>query len=187
MKKILIMLSCVAGLAMTVSALEYAVSYTEYELACAQIAKGKTPLPEGTVYPVQGNLKKIPSKYLIIDNGVLREKTTEEKAVYDAAKIAADDAKQTARQLAKTLELKTAENNFLDLCDALTGESDHAKLGFPALEVLINAIAQWDTRTDMTVKLLVLNTQAQRYFGADPNAVGNFWWDDCIWHPEIAE
>jgi hypothetical protein len=70
--------------------MNYAITYTEYELDCAQIENGKTPLPVGSAYPVPANLMEIPGNYLIIDSGVLREKTTEEKTTYDDAKAVAE-------------------------------------------------------------------------------------------------
>jgi len=86
MKKLVIIFAALMliGVA-TVWALDYAESYTSYGESCARIKNGNTPLPDGSVYPVEQTLKIVPSQYLIIDNGVLREKTVQEKAAYDTA------------------------------------------------------------------------------------------------------
>lgn len=223
MKRILLIVCLLVWASTTVWALYYATPYVEYGEDCATIAKGNTPFSEDAVYPVQGSLKNIPSYYLIIDNGVVREKTAEEKTAYDTIKARTDsvnaliadpnsgwteddraelmamddeafaqvvedaqDADEAARQAAKSIELKTAENNFLNICDGLSGGTNHVRLGFAELEVYINAIQQWDARTDTTVKLLAVNSELQRTSEVEQNvSSGLLWWDDCVWHPEI--
>jgi hypothetical protein len=180
MKRFISIMIVAIGLASAALALEYAVSYTQYELACARIKKGKTPLPEGTVYPVAPALKAVASEYLIIDDGVLREKTTEEKTAYDVAQAAATLAAHEARQEAKPLALKTAENNFLLICDALTGSTSHAKLTFAQLAQAGESITDTTQRVSLTLQLLSIDAEAKREGGLA-------WWDDCEWHPEIVE
>jgi hypothetical protein len=157
--------------------MKYAITYTKYDLACAQIKMGKTPLPEGSVYPVPVDLMETSSSHLIIDGGALREKTTEEKTAYDDAKADADEVLKQAHQVGKPLILKAVENNFLLICDAMTGTTTHTKLGFTALQVLGDALPA-DEKTALTLNLLALDAQAKTEGGLE-------WWVDCEWHPEI--
>jgi hypothetical protein len=160
--------------------MKYAIAYTQYELNCASIEKGKTPLPAGSVYPVQANLMEIPSKYLIIDGGELREKTTAEKTAYADASAAAAEAAEKARQEAKALVLKTVENNFLLICDSVTGTTTHTKLGFAELQQIGSQITDPVAKTELTLTLLSIDAQAKTEGGME-------WWEDCIWHPEIVD
>jgi hypothetical protein len=160
--------------------MKYAITYTKYELDCARIEKGKTPLPVGSAYPVPANLMEIPSNYLIIDTGVLREKTTEEKTAYDDAKTAADEVLKQAHQVGKPLILKAVENNFLLICDAMTGTTTHTKIGFTELQQLGDLITDPAEKTALTLNLLSLDAQAKTEGGMD-------WWSDCEWHEEIVE
>ena len=160
--------------------MKYAITYTKYELACARIRKGRTPLPAGSVYPVPADLMEIPSDYLVIDDGVLREKTAEEKTAFDDAKAAADEASRKARQESKPIVLKTVENNFLLICDAVTGTTTHTKLGFAELQQIGSLITDPVAKTELTLNLLSIDAQAKTEGGME-------WWNDCEWHPEIVE
>jgi hypothetical protein len=95
-----------------------------------------------------------------------------------AEEAAAQAERETARQLAKSIELKTTENTFIGICQQLTGKPD--KFGFPELEKRITELmaTDKDTAVVLTLKLLATDAAGKRYGG-------NQWWDDCIWHQEI--
>ena len=155
--------------------MKYAITYMKYELDCARVRKGKTPLPEGSVYPIPSDLMEIPSKDLIIDSGVLREKTAEEKTAYDDAKAVANAVSETARQIGKSLILKTVENNFLLICDAMTGTTTHTKLGFTDLRQIGDLITDPAEKTELTLNLLSIDAQAKTEGGME-------WLADCDRH-----
>ena len=85
MKKLIFTMVAVAVLVGTALALEYAMPSEKYEQPVVQFTSGGTPLPAGSAYPIPDSLRNISTDYLIIDNGVLREKTAQEKADFDAA------------------------------------------------------------------------------------------------------
>lgn len=155
--------------------MRYAIATTQYEQPCVQLCDGPTPFPEGAVWPVT---LELPGYDMVIDAGVLREKTAEEKQAYVDAKAAAEVSAEAARQLAKPLVLKTAENNFLAMCDALTGGTSHTKLGFADLNAIISAIPDPGVMGLTAIRLLAVDAEAKREGGLK-------WWDDCTWHADI--
>ena len=87
-------------------------------------------------------------------------------------------AAEIQRQLDKPLELKHVENDFLSVCEQLTGSK--AKLGFADLETIIANLMVTDptTATMLTLKLLTINSAGVRTGGI-------MWWDDVIWHDSL--
>jgi hypothetical protein len=60
----------------------------------------------------------------------------------------------------------------------LTASTNHTKLGFETLEVIINSMTNEQQKIVVTLQLLATDSQAKR-------EGGNLWWDDCVWHPEL--
>lgn len=87
---------------------------------------------------------------------------------------------ENERQLAKGLELKQTENNFLLICDQLTQTNTHTKLDFPTLNSLLDALLLIDANTAivLSLKLLAIDAQGKTLAGLD-------WWSDCTWHADI--
>lgn len=88
------------------------------------------------------------------------------------------------RQNDKSIELKEAENNFILLCDALTGSTSHIKVGKPELEAIINNLPINGAMV-MTLKLLVCDSDLNRIYLKEGKL--NAWWDDCVWHQDIVK
>ena len=95
-----------------------------------------------------------------------------------AAAEAAAAAAEIARQLAKPMALKGAENVFLGLCDQLEGRTTHEKLGFDELDAMVSGMSDQMAAAALGLKLLEVNAECVREGGVK-------WWDDCVWHPEI--
>jgi hypothetical protein len=155
--------------------MRYAIPSEQYGQPCVDICNGETPFPEGAVWPVTLDMD---GTQMLIADGVLREKTAEEKAAFDAAKAVYESQAEIQRQLAKPLKLKAVENRFLALCDQLTGGTEHTKLGFDVLEAIVGQIADQNTKVMVAIELLAIDAEAKR-------EGGNLWWDDCVWHQEI--
>ena len=98
-----------------------------------------------------------------------------------AAAAAAALEAEAARQLAKPLALKRAENNFFLLSAALF-QGSMEKRGFGDLGAAVEALTAADPQTGivLAVKLLSVDAEAKREGGLQ-------WWDDAQFHPEIAE
>lgn len=144
----------------------------------AVICSGDTPFPAGSAWPVPPELEVLPEKYRKIENGVLLEKTAEEKAQADLDEAARKAQEEAQRQLGKPLRLKIVENTFLSICDTLTGQTSHVKLGFDTLNTIISGITDPNTKVLVSLQLLSIDAEAKREGGL-------LWWDDCTWHPEI--
>jgi len=80
-------------------------------------------------------------------------------------------------QYNKTMTMKVVDNKFLSMCDILTGGTNHAKLGFAELGVIIEGMTNQNEMVMVTLQLLTIDAQAKREGGL-------LWWDDCAWHPE---
>ena len=91
-----------------------------------------------------------------------------------------DAEAEQCRQVSKSIELKTAENQFLLVCQQLTGSK--ANLGFADLEARVTALMASDpqTATALSLRLLTLDAAGKREGGLR-------WWDDIAWHSEISE
>ncbi|MFA6063944.1 MAG: hypothetical protein WC736_15255 [Gallionella sp.] len=97
-------------------------------------------------------------------------------AVIESLDAAAKDWFIQRKQAAKPAELKQCENNFLLLCEQLTGKRD--KVGFDTLRTIIEAMLQTDPQTAMVLSLKLLSIDAEgKRFSAT-------WWDSCAWHNE---
>lgn len=81
-------------------------------------------------------------------------------------------------QLDKPTELKSVENQFLSICEQLSGK--RVKLGFAELEQAVNALMGSDPNaaTGLSLKLLTIDAAGKRLGGL-------LWWDTCAWHAEI--
>ena len=90
--------------------MRYAKIVEQYGLPCVEICDGETPFPEGSVWPVT---LELPGYDMIIDLGILREKTLEEKQAYIDAKAAYEAAQEEAWQQAKSPALKALENIYI--------------------------------------------------------------------------
>jgi len=136
----------------------------------------------------------LPAKYKKQVGGLWVEMTSEEKRIVDLPskykhpdgsemtpeeKAAVDDAEEAARQDAKSLSLKKVENNFLLMCDQLSGTTTHKKLGFDAIKIIINSLPV-EQQIIPSLQLLAIDAEAKR-------EGGNLWWDDCTWHPDIVK
>ena len=88
------------------------------------------------------------------------------------------------RQSLKSDEVKTTENKYLLLCEALTGSK--TKQSFEALSLILDQMFQSEDPSTskqaigLSVKLLALDAQLKR-------AAGPLWWDTVAWHPEITQ
>jgi len=100
----------------------------------------------------------------------------EEAAAAEAARIAAE----AARQAGKSLEQKTAENSFLSMCDTLTGTTNHVKVGFNELNSMVQSITNQTQVITVALQLLAINSECQRTGGLA-------WWNDVSWHPELVQ
>ena len=169
-----------------------------------QLVDANWPLPAGQVGVLHSNVPEgfdatKPYHYQFVD-GVVVEKTEQEKASIDVflfvpakyrkevegywvemtaeEKAAVDAAEETARQMAKPLKLKIAENKFLAMCDQLTGTTSHTKLGFDELQLVLDQITDPNIKVMAALNLLAIDAEAKREGGLK-------WWDDCSWHQEI--
>lgn len=70
----------------------------------------------------------------------------------------------------------TLQNQYLSLCDQLTGKTTHEKLGFAELEAIIASLMDSapDQAVALSLKLLTLNAALVREGGVA-------WWDNCEW------
>lgn len=149
---------------------------TSYGLPCVELCDGEEPLPDGAAYPVPEGVEAI---NMVIDAGVVREKTIDERLTYAIAVQADVEAQEVARQLAKDDDLKRAENAFLVFCDSVTGGTSHTKLSIPQLNDIGAQLTDQQMYAALTIKLLAIDAQLK-------TMAGNGWWYDCQWHPEIA-
>ena len=120
---------------------------------------------------------------LVIDDGAktVRPMTEQELAAREETAVLAAAQAEAARQLAKPLSLKRAENNFFLMCAALF-QGDLSKRGFAELGAAVEAYAAADPQAGvvLAVKLLTVDAEAKREGGLQ-------WWDDARFHPEIVE
>ena len=99
-----------------------------------------------------------------------------------AAQSNAVVAMQAAMQAAKSPELKATENQFLQFCNVIAGNTNNVKLDFPFLQATMNSMATNPATANqavvMSLNLLSINAAGQKYGSLQ-------WWDSCQWHPEI--
>ena len=155
----------------------------QHEWQGEDVATWKNPSPEillANGYGLAGDEPAIEAGYTRIsktfaENGwQVVDRLTSEIEQEQAAATAAE----AASQLAKPEALKIVENQFLTVCESLTGSK--AKLGFDELEVLIKTLAETDKATadTLTAALFKINS-AGVYHG------GTRWWDSCAYHAEV--
>jgi len=168
----------------------------EFDNICGvSVLDGETPFPDGSIAPVPFEYWSLPSNNMTIINGQIVTRTPEQIAFSNLAskykkqveglwvemtaeeKAIVDAGGESARQAAKPLALKTAENAFLSMCDQISGGTSHIKLGFAALEQLILQLPS-EQQILVSVRLLAIDAELKR-------EGGNLWWDDCAWHPEL--
>ena len=87
---------------------------------------------------------------------------------------------ETTRQEAKSDSLKAVENNFLALCDSLTGTTAHTKLSFAEINAIGTSMPDQTQMVGIAIQLLSIDAEAKTIGGLS-------WWYDCAWHPEIIE
>lgn len=125
----------------------------------------------------QEDILLLPEKYRKFVDGIWVELTQEEKDIVDQNEaIVAEESMQNNKPLA----LKKAENNFLLMCDLLTGSTEHNKVGFADLNTIIEAISDDGTKLMTAVKLLAIDAECKREGGL-------LWWDTCKWHNDISQ
>jgi hypothetical protein len=101
-----------------------------------------------------------------------------DQSLVDAAQVEILAEAERARQAAKSLVVRTAENRFLALCDTLTGLTTHVKLSFEAITTILAAMPP-EQSIVLSLQLLAIDAELKREAGLQ-------WWDDCAWHPELA-
>ena len=86
------------------------------------------------------------------------------------------EAEQRVADLAANGERYALQNQYLTLCDQLTGGTHHVKLGFPQLQTIIGGLMQSNPNTAvaLSLQLLTLNSALVREGGIQ-------WWDNCVW------
>lgn len=89
--------------------------------------------------------------------------------------IAIEAANATA-DLASNGTRYALQNQYLALCDQLTGGTNHVKLGFAELQAIIENLMASDPNTAVafSLQLLTLNAALVREGGIN-------WWDNCEW------
>ena len=96
----------------------------------------------------------------------------------EAEILAADEA---ARQAAKSLELKTIENEFLLLCETLCGQK--IALTPVQLDAYVSAIPDQAQKLAVGLRLVSM-AEVARSTGARDSVNP---WNDVVWHSEIVE
>lgn len=145
-----------------------------------------TPVPDGVVYPIPYELYILPRRYVTIENGVIREKTAEEKAIIDlppkyrkvvdgvwvektqeekdeadAAEVAAYETTIQNWQNNKPASLKAIENLYVDM---LTNEwttvlRDNGVIG--ATNVI--TVENTDTAQNIAYLMYIRSTDRDNY------------------------
>ena len=87
---------------------------------------------------------------------------------------------ETTKQAAKSLALKAVENNFLALCDSLTGTTAHTKLSFAEINAIGTSMPDQTQMVGIAIQLLSIDAEAKTVGGL-------LWWFDCAWHEDIVE
>ena len=89
----------------------YGMPILQYGISCVDICEGEEPFPPEAAWPIISGLQGYD---MIIEEGILREKTIAEKQQYQDA-IAADASQAEEEwQLAKSPSLKALENIYID-------------------------------------------------------------------------
>lgn len=111
-------------------------------------------------------------------DGVVTDAPAAAKAVLAAEAQAAAQAAETSRQSSKPDALKHIENEFLTVCEQLTGSKE--RLGFDRLEQIITGLMATspEQATAISLKLLTIDAAGKREGGLK-------WWDDLAWHGEV--
>lgn len=154
------------------------------------IGQSQLPTQDGTTFNISWgmqmnlgwrkieNITPVPEGYILLSRTFAQSETDAEFAVDSITTISVEES-EAQRQAAKSVNLKTAENNFYVLCQTL-GFPASAKPGFDELNVVLEQmqITMPQEAVVLSVKLLAVDAAAKREGGLR-------WWDDCIWHPEI--
>jgi hypothetical protein len=92
------------------------------------------------------------------------------------------EAEAAAADLAANGTRYVLENQYLTMCDQLTGKAAHEKLGFAELQAIIEGLMASDPNTAvvLSLRLLTLNAALVREAGVQ-------WWDGCRWHQEVVQ
>lgn len=84
------------------------------------------------------------------------------------------EAEATAADLAANGTRYALQNQYLTLCDQLTGGTAHVKLGFAELQAIIAEMPDKQTAMVVALQLLTLDAALKREGGLQ-------WWDNCEW------
>lgn len=86
------------------------------------------------------------------------------------------EAEAQAADLAANGTRYALQNQYLALCDQLTGGTNHVKLGFSDLEAIVKGLMATDPNTAvaLSLQLLTLNAALVREGGVK-------WWDNVEW------
>ena len=148
--------------------------WRKLETEALPVAEGYTRI--GNVYYQQDSENEDNAIAIVNDilTSVIEQQNIEQSEAYNQQMIEIE----ANRQNDKPLELKKAENAFLDICELLTGKKD--KLGFGELEAIINNLmtTNQNQAVVLSIKLLSIDAQGKRSGGLT-------WWDDCIYHNDI--
>ena len=123
----------------------------------------------------------IPDKYLLWDGTALVGMTTEQRATRDAYDAQAIIDAEIARQAAKSIELKMAENNFLI---TVIGVNSALGIEIIATDGFAEIQAKIDASTNATIDKLESSMQLNNawdfalFYGAE--------WGDVEFHSEVA-
>ena len=130
-------------------------------------AEGYRIMPEPPM--VQDGYTRL-SIVAVEDDGVLGQWECVDRLTADI------EAERKAADLATNGTLYALQNQYLTLCDQLTGQATHEKLGFAYLETIIKSIMATDPNTAvaLSLQLLTLNAALVREGGLQ-------WWDSCNW------
>jgi hypothetical protein len=113
-----------------------------------------------------------------IDGDGLRYENGSMRVITEQEAIDMRDRGELIRQENKPLTHKQIENNFIKLCNALFGTPE--KRGFDEITYALEVLKQtnFQLAVDLGLKFSGVNQEGLR-------EIGNKWWDDCAWHPEI--
>jgi len=125
-------------------------------------------------------MTSVPIKYCKWSGVMLEAMTQEERATRDAYDADQAAIAEAERQAAKPAKLKSAENKFFDLCNAIFG--NYEKRGFDELNTAIETLTTTDpsTATALAIRLLAVDAECKR-------EGGNSWWDTAAYHEEAAQ
>lgn len=125
----------------------------------------------GPVPPLAEGYTRLALRWVDAGDGVNADVVVDDRLTAD---IEAD------RQAAKPVALKAIENQFLAICEQLSGS--RAKMGFAELQECIESLMATNQNAAVVLSLRLLTIDA-----AGKREGGLAWWDDIAWHPEVSQ